>query len=625
VEDPLVALSMALHNGRGHYAVLVGSGISRSSGIPTGWEIVLDLVRQFAATKGADPGDDPAAWYEARTGQKPDYSKLLNALGRSKTERALMLRSYFEPTVEERQLGLKVPTRAHRALASMAARGVLRVFLTTNFDRLLEKAFDEEGIVPTVISTPDALEGSLPLAHAGPIIVKLHGDYRDTRIKNTPEELQEYHPSIDRLLDRIIDDYGLIVCGWSAQWDKALVGAIGRCETHRYNTFWADLRPLAGAAATLLEARDGDFVQIDCADQFFTTIARKVAVLDERVEVRAGEHKRRLSQETEAVVPDPQTRRPGNTKGRWLLPTVATGVALGAIALALWMRPGGSSPAPSDAAPPIPVIIDAGFQLPECSRTHADPVAVKLVDAGISDYSTYKQASLDKAREKFAKAMALEPNYTIGQAWFAFMMWMDWDRQWLAANHRTYEEARTLTYDAVMKCPHESEVRRRYAWLLLYDSEHDKALSEVDLAITLLPNNAHAYAYRAQIHNFRGFPEQALRDIAEARRILRSAPPVYYDFFEGHAHYLLGDIASARAALEPATKNGEWFAPAHRLMAIVYTKLNRPGDANAAMDAVRRISKNACVGTWKQRFPYADEATRNEYLADLRRAGLPDC
>jgi hypothetical protein len=61
--------------------------------------------------------------------------------------------------------------------------------------------------------------------------VKLNGDYLDTRIKNTPEELSGYHPSIDRLLDRVLDEYGLIVCGWSADWDTALRRAFERCPS----------------------------------------------------------------------------------------------------------------------------------------------------------------------------------------------------------------------------------------------------------------------------------------------------------------------------------------------------------------------------------------------------------
>jgi hypothetical protein len=41
--DPIHSLAFSIQANRGVYAVLFGSGISRSAKIPTGWEITLDL------------------------------------------------------------------------------------------------------------------------------------------------------------------------------------------------------------------------------------------------------------------------------------------------------------------------------------------------------------------------------------------------------------------------------------------------------------------------------------------------------------------------------------------------------------------------------------------------------
>jgi hypothetical protein len=41
------ALALSLHHDPGVHAVLVGSGLSKAAGIPTGWEITLDLVRRL--------------------------------------------------------------------------------------------------------------------------------------------------------------------------------------------------------------------------------------------------------------------------------------------------------------------------------------------------------------------------------------------------------------------------------------------------------------------------------------------------------------------------------------------------------------------------------------------------
>ena len=151
VIDPLISLAFSTYSNRGAYALLVGSGVSRAAGVPTGWEVVLDLARRVAEVDWDDAGEDPGGWYRDKYGQEPDYSKLLEALARRPAERSRLLRAYFEPSDEEREQGLKIPTPAHRAIARLVREGYVRVILTTNFDRLLETALADEGIVPTVI------------------------------------------------------------------------------------------------------------------------------------------------------------------------------------------------------------------------------------------------------------------------------------------------------------------------------------------------------------------------------------------------------------------------------------------------------------------------------------------
>ncbi|MCI0844190.1 MAG: tetratricopeptide repeat protein [Chloroflexi bacterium] len=279
--DPAVRISLALDANKGAYAVLLGSGVSAAAGIPTGWQIVSDLVTKVAQLEGADVAGDPIGWYKQRYGAEPEYSGLLNSIASSPTERSLLLRSYFEPTDDERRNGLKVPTAAHRTMAQLALSGHVHLFLTTNFDRLLENALNDVGIVPQVLSTPDSISGAVPFGQTRCTVVKLNGDYMDTRIKNTPEELEVYDPAIDSLLDRVIDEYGFIVSGWSAEWDTALRGAFARGQTQRYSMFWASRNAPREDAARLIEMRGGEFIQIKDPDTFFTSIGAGLASLSE--------------------------------------------------------------------------------------------------------------------------------------------------------------------------------------------------------------------------------------------------------------------------------------------------------------------------------------------------------
>lgn len=277
--DPILSLAFSVHSKKGIYALLLGSGISRPAGIPTGWEVVLDLIHKIASMNGEDCGPDPAGWYKDKFGEAPEYSKILDAIAKSPAERSQLLKGYFEPNEEEREQGLKVPTVAHNAIADLVASGYIRVIITTNFDRLLEKALEAVGIVPTVISTPDAIEGALPLAHTECTVIKPNGDYLDIRIKNTPAELESYEEPLNRLLDRVFDEFGLIVCGWSAEWDTALRAALERCQSHRFTTYWAARGEPKEIAKRVIRLRRAEVIRIHDADSLFSELEQKVSAL----------------------------------------------------------------------------------------------------------------------------------------------------------------------------------------------------------------------------------------------------------------------------------------------------------------------------------------------------------
>ena len=234
--EVLLSLAHTIVSAKGTQAVLLGSGVSRSAQIPTGWEVTLDLVRRTALLNGDDAGEHPAQWYESKYGCPPDYSAVLGLLAKTPAERRALLESYFEQSEADREAGSKMPTAAHRSLARLVAMGFVRVILTTNFDRLIERALRDEGVEPVVVSNADAASGAAPIVHQRCLLVKLHGDYLDERIRNTEPELASYEPQMDAYVDRILDEFGLIVCGWSGEWDPALRSAFERCKSRRYTT-----------------------------------------------------------------------------------------------------------------------------------------------------------------------------------------------------------------------------------------------------------------------------------------------------------------------------------------------------------------------------------------------------
>jgi hypothetical protein len=290
--DPIVMLATGMHGQPGVYALLLGSGVSTGAGIPTGWGVVTELVRRAAAASAPqDPtaadraAQDPEAWWaENGDGQPLGYSNLLAALAPTQAARRDLLAGFFEPTDEDVEQELKVPGPAHVAIAQLVKRGLVKVVLTTNFDRLMERALEDAGVPPQVAARPEAVAGLTPLPHARATVVKLHGDYADLQSRNTLEELSEYPPEWTTLLARVTDEYGLVISGWSADWDVALVRALEEVPSRRYPLFWDSRSSKGSAAQRLLAQHRGQVVAAASADDLFGRLAASIEALDRLTE-----------------------------------------------------------------------------------------------------------------------------------------------------------------------------------------------------------------------------------------------------------------------------------------------------------------------------------------------------
>ena len=223
---------------------------------------------------------DPERWYRDEYGEPPTYSGLLNELAKTPLERQHLLRPYFEPTPEDLEEGRKQPTPAHRAIATLMSQGFIRVVITTNFDRLLETALVDRGVVATVLSSEDDVEGALPLVHLKHCVFKVHGDYMDPTTLNAPDELESYPGAYDEFLGRIFSEFGLLVSGWSADWDVALRRALSRAPSRRFTTYWSTRSEVSDEAQKLITQRQAQLVQVTDADSLFQRLEERVTAIE---------------------------------------------------------------------------------------------------------------------------------------------------------------------------------------------------------------------------------------------------------------------------------------------------------------------------------------------------------
>jgi len=103
--DPIVSLSVAIAEAPGSHAFLLGSGISREAGVPSGeevlWQAVGELYRLENSTANTPGRDGLDEWLKESGRERFTYSQILQLIVPDPATR----RDYLASTSRERSRG----------------------------------------------------------------------------------------------------------------------------------------------------------------------------------------------------------------------------------------------------------------------------------------------------------------------------------------------------------------------------------------------------------------------------------------------------------------------------------------------------------------------------------------
>ena len=97
----------------------------------------------------------------------------------------------------------------------------------------------EAGIEPTIIASDDAVVGAAPLVHAKSTVIKVHSATSTPASRTRTPNWRHILRAMNNLLDQVFDNFGLLVVGWSGEWDAAVRDAILRAPARQYPLYWA--------------------------------------------------------------------------------------------------------------------------------------------------------------------------------------------------------------------------------------------------------------------------------------------------------------------------------------------------------------------------------------------------
>ncbi len=283
---------------------LLGAGASAAAGIPTAWNMIWEFKQQLyvsqrrALPKAVADLANPAVQRELQAfidamdkypeaGAPDEYAALFEATYANESDR----RTYIAAKVS----GAK-PSYGHIALGTMMKAGQVRLVWTTNFDTLVAdacaKVYDGTGHLTSVALESAAIGRDVVNEGRWPVEIKLHGDFRSRRLKNTSDELRHQDATLRELLIDSCGRWGLIVAGYSGRDDSimdALDQALERASRFPGGLFWllrGEGLPLPRVSRLLLKAAakgvDGGLVTIENFDETLRDLVRLCDGLDTR-------------------------------------------------------------------------------------------------------------------------------------------------------------------------------------------------------------------------------------------------------------------------------------------------------------------------------------------------------
>ena len=281
---------------------LLGAGASASAGVPTAADMTWEFKQQlFISQRRISPqaiSDLSNPVLRNRLQAHTDSLGRLPSFG-SPDEYAMLFEEAYPAEVDRRayldaKLAGAKPSYGHLALATLMRASRARLIWTTNFDTLIAdacaKIYDTTSALTTVaLDVPDLAAQAIQYKR-WPVEVKLHGDFRFRKLKNTPDELRHQDSRLRQTLVDSCRQFGLVVVGYSGRDDSimdTLEDAVRSPGAFPAGLFWlhrGDEPPLPRVANLLTQANQSNveaaLVQIENFDEVLRDLLRLFADLD---------------------------------------------------------------------------------------------------------------------------------------------------------------------------------------------------------------------------------------------------------------------------------------------------------------------------------------------------------
>jgi adenylate cyclase len=244
---------------------------------------------------------------------------------------------------------------------------------------------------------------------------------------------------------------------------------------------------------------------------------------------------------------------------------------------------------------------------------------------GWGHYLRLTPADFVKAAASFKKAIELDPNYGRAYAALALVCWTGTaDLALLQGLAISWQEARLRSREYLQKAMKQptSIAYNVSSQMYLYRRQHKEAISELERALSLDPNDPSCHQSMGFALSMAGRPKEAIEYVNRGMRLDPHNPARYLTLL-GMAHFCMGEFAEAAALTEKALRLNPENVGMGVQLAAFYALLGRDQEARAALEAVRKKLWVGSLELYMFYLPFSDRAVADRYAEGLLKAGLP--
>jgi adenylate cyclase len=226
---------------------------------------------------------------------------------------------------------------------------------------------------------------------------------------------------------------------------------------------------------------------------------------------------------------------------------------------------------------------------------------------GLALYRKFTSEDNARARVLFKRAITLDPTSSRAHAMLSATHRQDWILAWSSTPASSKGEAERSAETAVELARAQlCQALLQQGFVYLYKGELHDAIRVAREATQIDPRFAGGYALEAHALIYQGKPKEALERMDQSAVQLDPNYPFFYDYYRGHAYYVLGvletyDRAVKKEHFQKAAKHlknalreedkGPNFRPARSFLVAALSELAELGELAQRDEAIKEMIK----------------------------------